>query len=120
MAKLVLNLDTETGEMVCSVNGVNVDNVNYVRCWTYEEREMGEEPEKCCSFSINSMKKENGVTLFQSVMAKNTKEAQRILSLGGVESKEIPECVIDLSQSSRGDAEQKLKDEMKNYFRKGL
>lgn len=120
MAKLILNLDTETGEMVCSVNGVNVENVNYVRCWTYEEREMGEEPEKCCSFSIDSMKVENGVTLFQSVMAKNSSEAKKLVSLGAIESKEIPDCIVDITKANRVDVEQKLKDEMKNYFRKGL
>lgn len=120
MAKLVVNLDTETGEFTATVNGVAVDNLQSVHCFCYEEpMEEGEGPEKECTFSIQTMKKEEGVNTFQTIYAKKTPQGQEAIRLGGKDS-EIPECVIDVTKASRGDADEKLKQSVLKFLRQGL
>lgn len=123
MAKLVVSVDTETGELSATVNGVAVNDVENVYCFCYDEPkdmdDMEEGPEKCCSFSIMTMKKDSGVNVRQTIYAKKTPEGREAIRLGGKDS-DIPECVIDVSKSSRGEAEDKLKQNVLKFLRQGL
>lgn len=121
MAKLVINVNTETGELTATVNGVAVEDVSYVSCYSGTGPVWPDDPNstgKYASFTIESSKKDNGVTVRTCVVAKKTPEGQEAIRLGGQDS-EIPECVIDVSKASRQDIDVKLKENVFKFLRQG-
>lgn len=69
MAKLSIEVDTETGECSVSVNGTSIDNVCAARIYadTYEGKKMA-------SFTVETAKKEDDVRIYTSTTAEEMKD----------------------------------------------
>lgn len=115
MAKVVVEVDTDAGTMDVSVNGKKVDTPQYFSSYMSKDYEG----KAYAGFSIETVKKEDGVTTRQMVCAKKSKEGELSMSLGGVDS-DIPECVVDVTKASVREIDQNIKSSVKKFLRAAL